>query len=389
MAEYRVFCADSLTGNLIEELPFDVSSYSQAINGVGTLTATLALGDIPAGVNWQGATTVKRTLIVVQRNGSYVWAGYLMKRRPTDGGTKAEITCETLEGYLARRRIKTDLTYSSATDVFTIVRGIIDQLQAVGNGNMNLAYDTNLAGQTATVTYLGKDRTKALDAFNRLAEIAPGFEYTITWSRAGSTFTPTLTLAAPGLNVGLDAIVFEYPGNAADYSYDEDGGNAPNALTGVGADSGGVPLMDEETDSLGELAHGYPIYEDEWQAKDETVLAHLQARTQTVLAAQLADYAVPTVDLRGDSIPGFGDFALGAPARLRATSLYHPAGLNGAPGVDVLRRVTGWTVTPGPPEKVSLTLGSTTGKIVAPAKRRTQAAYLRDLDRRLRTLETT
>jgi hypothetical protein len=390
VATYRYWFCDALTGQILEELPLDCQSYSQQINGAGTCTGTLALGDIPAAVDWQDATLEKRTLLVVQRDDQYVWAGRIMKNRPVANSTQAEITAETLEGYLARRRIKTDLTYGSATDVFTIVRDIIAQLEGVVGGGMQLATGANLAGQTTTITYLGKDRTKALDAFNRLAEVSPGFEYTITWSRSGNVFTPTLTLAAPSLAAGLDPVVFEHPGNLlGPVDTPRDGGDAPNALTGVGADSGGTPLLYEAVDTSDELAAGYPIYEDEYQIKDEADATRLAARTTTALASKLADYVVPTVDLRGDAIPGFGDFPLGSPCRLRCTCLFHPAGTNGVPGLDITRRITGWTVTPGANEKASLALGSITGKITPPIRGRGMAGYLTDLDRRLRVLETT
>lgn len=391
MPEYRYFCADALTGQVLEELPLEVQSASQQINGGATLTAVLAVSDIPAAVDWSAATLEKRTLLVVQRDGWYCWAGRIMKNRPVNNSTGAEITAETLESYLARwRLIKTDLTYSSATDLFTIVRGIIDQLQAVTGGNMNLAYGTNLAGQAATVTYLGKDRTKALDAINKLAELSPGFEYTITWARSGNIFTPTMTLTAPGLSTTLPAVVCEYPGNLlSPVDTSRDGGDSPNALTGIGGDpGGGTPLLWEATDDA-ELTAGYPIYEDTVSLTDETVLAHLQDRTATALTAKLNDYGVPSVDLRPDALPGFADIPLGCPVRLRCTCAYHPAKPNGAPGLDITtRRVTGWTLTPGPPEKVTLDLGSVYGKITPPVRKRNQGNYLAQLDRRVKQLET-
>src|SRR6266704_3161875 len=387
MAVYRYWFADALTGVISDELPLAVSSFSQQVNGTGTLTGTLALSAIDPAINWAGVTQVKRTLLVVQRDDQYVWGGLVMKRRPTGTGDTAEVGAETLEGYLARRRIKSDLT-QTGQDVFAVVLAIITQLQAVSGGNIRLAVTSNTAGYTTTVTYLGKDRTKALDAINRLTEISPGFEYTVTWARAGSVFTPSLVLATPGLNTALDPIVCEYPGNVISYEYGEDGGDSPNALTGVGADSGGAPLLYESVDTAGQLAAGYLLFEDEWSAKDETDLGRLTSRTQTVAAAKLTDYVVPSIVLRGDADPHFGDFPLGCPVRLRATSPYHPAGGNGQPGLDVIRRITGWTVTPAPQEKVSLALAASTGKVQLPAGKREQNGYLRDLDRRLRVLET-
>jgi hypothetical protein len=321
----------------------------------------------------------------VLRNGLPVWGGVVIKRRPSNGGTLAEITAETLEGWLGRQEIQVDLTYTGV-DVFDIVRGLITQVQSVAGGNMRIDVGSNTAGQPATITYAGQDSTKALDAIQALADVGPGFEYTIGWSRSGSVFTPIMTMAAPGVSSGLDAILLEYPGNLADYNYPEDGTNAPNAMTGVGAGAAGVPLLARVADTAGQLAGGYPVTYGQVQFKTETDYGRLLARTTAALAAGLADYVVPTAVLRGDADPQFGDFPLGVAVRLRATSMYHPAGINGSPSLDVTRRVTGWTVAPQATESVALSLASTTGRIALPANQRTVAAYLADLDRRVREL---
>jgi hypothetical protein len=396
--DYRFLLADALTGVLLEEPPLDVSSYSQQINGVGTLTATMPLTDAPfvnpaTGkplIDWRTVAPFKRTLLIVLRDNVPVWGGRVTKLRPTGTGhTAVELTAETLEGYLAREELQTDQTYTAA-DAFTIVRGIIGWHQSQTGGNLSLGMGTNLAAQNHTVTYLGKDSPKILDAINRLTEVAPGFEYEITWAPSGNTYTPTMTLAAPALGAGVDAVLLEFPGNlVSPVDYPQDVGDAPNFLTGVGADAAGSPLLARIGDTAGELASGIPLYHGQVSMKEESDTARLIARTTTLLNARLADATVPQVELRGDAEPGFGDLTLGVPVRLRCTCPYHPANPgSGAPGLDVTRRVTGWTVVPGPFEKVTLTLGSLTGKISLPKAQRDVAAYLRDVDRRLRTLET-
>lgn len=385
MTDYRYLFADALTGVLQEELPLDCQSFGQQISASDTLTGSLALGDLT--VNWRGATIPKHSLVVAMRGDQIAWGGWITKRRPTNSGTQAEITAETLEGWLARQEIQADLTYTNV-DVFTIVRGIIAHVAAQAGGNMRIDTGTNLAGYTQTVTYLAKDSTRVGDAISKLADVSPGFEYTIGWTRTGATFSPVMTLASPGLSVALDPILLQYPGNLVDYDYPEDGSAAPNMLTGVGADNAGTPLLARVEDTTGELAAGYLRLPGQLQLKDETDQTRLAARTQTALAAGLVDYVVPTAVLRGDADPHFGDFPAGIPARLAATSLYHPAGVNGRPGLDVTRRVSGWRVVPKAQEIVTLALASTTGKVLRPTEQRTQGAYLRDLDRRIRELAT-
>jgi hypothetical protein len=76
---------------------------------------------------------------------------------------------------------------------------------------------------------------------------------------------------------------------------------------------------------------------------------------------------------------------------LRITSPYFPANANGAPGLDITRRVTGWTVTPpsaGTGEQVTLALSGGTYKITAPIDDQKFARWLRDVESRVRTIET-
>ncbi|WP_344613363.1 hypothetical protein [Dactylosporangium salmoneum] len=316
-----------------------------------------------------------------------MWSGIIMRRRATNGGTAAEITAETLEGWLARQEIQADLTFSNV-DKFDIVRGLVAHVAAQAGGNMRLDTGANTAGFGDTISYLGKDSTKLADAISKLAEPTPGFEYTVTWTRSAGVFTPHLALATPALSAAVDPIVLEYPGSLTDYDYPEDGANAPNVVTAVGSEMVGVPLIARVEDTTGELAAGVPRFPGQLAAKDETDWVRLNARATTALQAGLADSVVPTAELRGDADPSFGSFPIGVAVRLRATSLYHPAGVNGRPGLDVVRRVTGWTVTPGRGEKVTLALGAATGKVAVPPSQRDVATYLRELDRRMRSVET-
>lgn len=195
MPTYRYQFADFATGAFLEELPLDCRSFSQQINAAGQASAALTLTDLGAGVDWRGVTTVRRTLLVILRDGQITWAGPIVKRRTPDSGISAELSAETLEGYWGRQLVNADVTYTGA-DVFDIVRGLVTALQALTGGNIRMAVTSGLAGYVQTITYAGKDRTKALDAWSRLAEVSPGFEFTITWQASGSpvVFTPTLQL---------------------------------------------------------------------------------------------------------------------------------------------------------------------------------------------------
>lgn len=389
---YRYITADMLTGSPLAELPLKCQNFSQQLSGVGSMTATLPLGSLPPSLDWRAATRERRTTVNILRNDQVVWGGPIMKNRPTDDGRSAEITAETWEGYLDRRRIKTTLTFTD-TDVYQIVRSILNALQRdVLGGNARMAVEAGMGGYIQTITYPASARNKALDAITKLSQVAPYFEFyvAVDRDRATGVFTPTLVLQRTTAHTDELPVVAEFPGNARSYDYPSDGSNAANAITGVGKGDGDAQLMVEVTDEAGELASGYPIYEDELQAKDEDNLERLTALTETELVARLVDYVVPTVELDGDSIPQFGSYPIGINCLLRATSLYHPPSATGAPGLVVTRRVTGWTVTPaaaGQQEKVQLALATGAGKVVPAMDARRFPRWLAALERRVRTME--
>jgi hypothetical protein len=365
MTTYRYLFADALTGILLEDLPVDCDSFSQGLNDAGKWSGSLPLGDL-GDRDWQTATIPNRTCVYVLRDHTrIVWGGILMQRRANDTGTRALLSAETLEGWLSRQCVEADLTYTGA-DLFDIVRGTLNHVQAQTGGNMRITAPATMAGQTTTVTYKGDERKKILQIWQELAATDPGFEFYIEVGRdAAGVFTHTLRLGAPRLNDTLSPIVATYiagaqpaASNAMSYTWDEDGTDYANVVFGIGKGSSGAPLIVSATGA--DLSDGYPRFPAEVRATDEDNTARLTAQVTEELAARDTDYVLPTVELRGDADPPFGEYQLGQPCRLRATSLYHPAAASGAPGIDVTRRINGWTVKPaqaGRQESVTLPLG--------------------------------
>lgn len=394
MGTYRYLVADTLTGRPLDELPLQVSSFSQELNGGGgELTAELPLGDL-GPIDWRSVTVpYKTSLFIVRDDTQVVWGGVINARPKGDDDTKATIQAEPLEAFLNRRLIKTTLTYGAPTDVFTIVAGIIGNIQAQTGGNLGITVNASpaLSGTLQTISFPSYARAKAGEEIGRLADLGP-FDWWISHVRNIGTgyFAPVLHLRAPQANVDLEPILAEYPGNVTSYTWPETG--AANSVTGMGKGDGASKLIYEAIDSAGKIAEGYPLVEDILSLGEEDSFNRLTTRTQADLVARLVDNVVPQVKLNGDA-PGleFGSFPLGIRCRLRATSLFHPAGANGEPGVDVVRRVTGWSVSPpadGGIEQVTLNLATAPGKVVPPLDDKAFQRWLRQLEQRIRSFET-
>lgn len=393
MGAYRYLTADTKTGLPLAELQLNVDSFSQAINEGGDLTATLPLAN--ADRNWRADTEpYKSSLYVLRDDNLVVWGGPIVANplKSGSGGTQAEIRAQSFERFLSEaRRIKTNLTYTSA-DVFDIVRSVVDTIQGHLGGDLAIIVSDAVAGWNQTISWKVEDRARVWDEIQRLLQTGNGGEAWITVARDSTTgvFTKYLNLAAPQANTDLAAIVCEKPGNVIDYTWPAVG--VANAVSGLGKGDGVSKLMYHAIDSAGQIAAGYPLVDADLSLGEEDDLPRLTARTQADLTARLTDSVIPQVVINGDAEGlEFGSFPLGVPCRLRVTDLYWPAGDLGEPGLDITKRVVGWSVKPptdGGVEEVTLTLANGTGKIRPPMDDKYFRRYLRNLERRIGSFET-
>lgn len=390
MGSYRYIVADTKTGLPLGELPLSVDSFSTALGEGGTLSGTLPLAGAPN--DWYTVTTPGKTALhVIRDDNQIVWGGPIVGRAPS-GTDKASLRAETFEQWLKRRKIKTDLTYTSV-DVFDIIRDVLDVVQGHTGGSLNIVISAALAGYTQTIAWKYEDRAVVWDEIKRLSEVGNLFEAYFTIAQditLGGLFTPQLHFASPQVNTWLEPIALEYPGNVLSYTYPE--AVEANAVAGLGKGDGVSKLIAEEIDAAGQLAEGWPLVDADLSLGEEDDLTRLDARTKIELTANLIDNVIPEVTINGD-LPElqFGSFPLGIPCRLRATSLYHPAAASGAPGLDITRRVVGWSVKPpsdGGVEEVTLTLASGLGKIRPPLNEQAFQRWLRALELRMTKVET-
>lgn len=385
---YRYLFTDLLTGTTLEELPLDCQSLPLALNGGdGQTTGTLNLADLNArGVQWRAATEPERTgVYAVRDDTSIVWGGYVEKRRPTNGGATAELTCKPFEALLARTAIDWDVTYT-ATDVFDIVRGLLSTAQGQAGGNLRIDVNpaSTDAGLVQTIAYVGREAKPLLGEIQRLAEAA-GFEFFVSYSRDPVTgiFGQTLNLGAPTLNAALSPIVATFPGGVIDYDHPEDASKADTVVNGYGTGTSVSQLYYQAVDT-DRIAAGYPRLSGSYTVTDEDNQARLTTRTTAEQHARVNNVTVPTVTIGGDfEIP-----LLGQPCRLMATSDYHPSPGGGAAGLDDTRRITAITIRPpgGQAEQMMLSLSDAAGKPV-PAVNGAAERRLRRIEQQLRALQ--
>lgn len=190
-----------------------------------------------------------------------------------------------------------------------------------------------------------------------------GFEWCI---QPGLTSAGNLALTLQqGLPLGRTQqstnLVFNYPSKSCiDYAFTRQSQNPANAVYAYGIDN--LQVVKEASQyphgfDVAEMTTGYPVLEGAVQVPHDTsntpsaALAQCNAYADGYMFSQsILGQVTPTVTLGADSWPQLSQMQLGDQVVFTATSPLHPADPNsGAPGLQVLCRVIGWTLSfPGP-----------------------------------------
>ena len=362
MANYRYLFADLLTNQILAELPLTSVRFSQQINSPGTFSATLQLSGInTTTLNVANATIPARTALYVDRDGTLVWGGILWNREFSSKSQTIKLDAREFESYFERRRITTDTVFTN-TDQLTAVQTIVNNAQAVTNGNIGIGIGTETSGILINRTFYGYEYKTVLAAIQDLAKSSTGFDFNIQvyydsngnpakllrlgYPRYGKKYSPSST-SVP---------VFELPGNITEYTWPEDGITAANYLYALGAGSNPGKLIATASDSS-KITTGWPVLEEQANysdVADPTLLGNLATAQVAIVSYPPTTIKItlpPTLD------PVFGSYEVGDDARIRILDDRFPTQL------DTVYRIVSFAVQAGEnnqPELVTLTLSLTT-----------------------------
>ena len=361
---YRYLFADLLTNEIIAELPITGVSFTQQLNQAGAFSAHLLLSGVNTyGYNVDTATQPTRNAVYVDRNGILVWGGVIWSRSYNSADQILSITAREFESYFEHRLISTTRAFTN-TDQLTIVKTLVDDAQALPNGDIGVITPTVTSGVLIDRVYYDYEYKNIYSAIQDLSKQDDGFDFNIKVEYDGVTFEPkkTLVLGYPrtgNVDTGIGDIqtpVFFFPaGNIVEYSYPEDGSIVANNLyvTGAGSNEGKLLANAQDTPSI---TAGFPLlditvsYSD---ITDQTVLDELAVAQVQVVATPppIISVVVPAFVQ-----PEYGTYAIGDDARLIIQDERFPEGL------DAVYRIVGLNVLPGEdgPERVTITLTITT-----------------------------
>lgn len=341
-------------------------TFDDRIGQAGVFRGSLPVTSETTGNRARAALRAGRSVVHVYRNGRF-WAGpYILWTVAPTWDEKGRVTI-TLSGagllsYLARRLLKTNLTYTS-TDQFAIARALVDHMQSVrSEGNMGIQLGTGASGRLRDRSYAAGDRATYLDRLSELSAVDGGFEFRCV--ALGDGRVRTLILGYPRLGRAAAEQSFELPGKLKAGGIPADATGAATSFEGRGEsttndDGTDVALICPPVVREDLLAAGFPLIDrlDDYQGVIEvgTLTAHATAN-----AAQLGGYVeLPdlTTSLPDDDSLTFGN--LGDPIKLKILNKMWPLAA-GAPTLARTDRLVGMTITPGtkqaPGDKAGLIL---------------------------------
>jgi hypothetical protein len=361
---YRYLFADLLTNEIIAELPITGVSFTQQLNQAGAFSAHLLLSGVNVtGYNVDASTEPTRNAVYVDRNGVLVWGGVIWSRSYNSASQVLSITAREFESYFEHRLIATTEAFNN-TDQLEIVRTLIDNAQALPNGDIGVITGAETSGILIDRVYYDYEYKNVYAAIQDLSRQDDGFDFNIKVEYDAITNEPlkTLVLGYPrtgNIDTGVGDIstpVFIFPaGNIVEYDYPEDGSIVSNNLYVTGAGSNEGKLLANSVD-LPSFTAGFPLL--------DTTVSYSDITDQTVLnelaSAQVQALATPppiiSVVVPAFVQPEYGTYSIGDDARLIIQDERFPNGL------DAVYRIVGLNVLPGEdgPERVTITLTITT-----------------------------
>lgn len=356
MTTYRYLFADLLTDAVHCELPLTNVSFSRELNVPGSLSGTLMLSDLREIVyDIDTCTTPGRTSLYVERDSTLVWGGIVWGRSYDSSSQSMSFQAREFESYFEKRRITT--TYSaSATDQLQVAKALVDQIQAVPSGNINVQVPTLFSGILITKTYNDYELKPLNEALYELSRQQYGFDWNIDVSYdVNYNFVKTLDLGYPRRGTAYSSAatipVLEFPGNVIAYTFPEEGGSIANTMYGIGNGTGDDALRSTRNNAV-QLVDGWPVLEASVSLTDYTDQTLLDQITEANLNAVINPVVVLQMVTEAYNEPILGSFKTGDDVRVIINDPRWPDGL------DVVRRLAKFEVQPGEagPERITWSL---------------------------------
>lgn len=311
-AKYTYTSLDWLTKEVVlEKLPLTDVQFNKPLVGGGTLQAKLPLN--AKATDRLDAVERNRRLILVERDSLPVWLGWVWTTSWSSTDRKLSVGAAEYNSYFKRRFVTEPLSYEGE-DVFDIVADLITYAQTKPSGDVGVIIPSASPSGVLTDLVINPTEQRSVeDVIAELSNRADGFDYAYEYSKLPSGLMEVeLRRYYPfkGLSVEDTPHVFQFPGNIISYEWPEDGTLTGNSVIGVGGDDGaGGKLLAVQTDA-DQLSLGYPLLESP-ASFDTTDPAVLEDEVTEELRLHRDGVSTPSLVVRGDKRPFFGEYAAG------------------------------------------------------------------------------
>jgi hypothetical protein len=388
MSTYTYQATDLISGRVLaDHIPLEVESFSMQLNGSGTLTGHLTLNELYAvNAPFISALECRRAVLWVLQDGWPVWAGVVWDWPDTSRSQGVlPISAQTLDSVFSHRLITDTIEYP-AVDLGTAFLDLITYGQTKNSSFIATGVSPPATRQAAYLSLVAANGPVARLALPSGAAATAGVPWTASyvWSDLTQISSVWQDMCAsgqlewafvPGLDSTGDLAVFvrlaylqlgrpatqagyalTYPGNVLDYGYQRTGSQSSNMVWGTAPPNGSSQQWQSTYPhgaDTADLASGYPLMEStiSWQGSVVTTQSMIDNWADGQVALKTQAMTLPVIDVGGSGLPRLRDIVLGDSTTLIATSALHPAKANGAPGLQLQVRVTGWTAYPPGPQQ--------------------------------------
>lgn len=347
---YAYHIYDSVTDAYLMTLPLSGVSFSNAINGGGTFSATLSVSDpvFQSGeINWQDATMpYMNRSIWIERNGAIVWGGFLIGRSYDSTSQTVSLTGATFDSYAAFRPQRVPINFTSLTDILTVARTIWSN-QDTNAHEPSWVYDSNLSGNKIKFTM--QWWSEISQYMENLVSLTPGIEYYIdTYYDPASPNFPVVKkkffVASPTLpttDVGLTVSLNPTGGNLLSYTLAEDGTQFMTKMFALGSGADSAQVYGQYfSNTL--LDQGYMDVAQTMSQTDQTSKTALTAVAKQAVLKATSKLLTFSVNVKPDESFDLGNVKLGRITSIEITDPRFPSGYKSQQF-----RITSYAVTPG------------------------------------------
>ena len=328
MNRYTYYFGDTLTGQILGDLPFSDVSLDWTLSGSGTFGGKLKLTD--PDVVAQGALDLQegKHSVYVDRDGVLIWAGIVWEIGYDSSSASITVAAADYWSWFSRRIVRNEIDLVGVRDEAVVDALLVSAFDGGHPANLTYAWEATMPLQGAGVDLLHdpeERKTVAEMVEARASMAAPsGLDFRLdTYWHTDLTPKVQLVLGRPRLGRAVEytGALFDLPGNLTKYNRAGSGGSLTGRLylrgSADGADADEL-LLDTPSAYTGlpryERAEAVEIADEDDLAPRGNYLYSRRSRVTTVY----------TFETRADAEPAIHQYRVGDYCRIYIRDARHP-----------------------------------------------------------------